>query len=201
MEPKPGPMTMARTAEVRPQQHWAEGLAREIAQRRDHARDASELQAAQQRALIAGGRPVTVSPFSRSCAVAGCASPVTRGGRCHAHGRQADQTRGLTSDRRHRHLYNSGRWARTRAAILALHPLCECDDCRQTGAVRLATVVHHRRAHRGDPILFFDWSNLQARAKTCHDRITGRTRGVEISTASPAPKTGAQCRARNSGFP
>lgn len=58
------------------------------------------------------------------------------------------------------------RWQRLRLAYLAAHPLCEC------GCMRPATVVDHRRPHGGDHALIYDWANLQAMTKACHDRKT-----------------------------
>jgi 5-methylcytosine-specific restriction protein A len=57
-------------------------------------------------------------------------------------------------------------WQKLRAAYLAANPLCEC------GCNRPATVVHHKRAHRGDTALLLAWDNLQALTKACHDRTT-----------------------------
>lgn len=70
------------------------------------------------------------------------------------------------------------RWRVVRAAYLAEHPLCECDQC-QAGAIRLtkAEVVNHIREIADRPDLRLDWSNLQAMSKRCHDRHTMRTRG------------------------
>jgi 5-methylcytosine-specific restriction protein A len=63
------------------------------------------------------------------------------------------------------------RWQKLRAAYLARHPLCEC------GCGQAAAVVDHIRPHGGDLALVFDWTNLQALAKTCHDRKTAARDG------------------------
>lgn len=63
------------------------------------------------------------------------------------------------------------RWRKLRAAYLVQHPLCEC------GCNRPAEVVHHKRAHRDDEALMYDWDNLQALTKRCHDAITARHDG------------------------
>jgi 5-methylcytosine-specific restriction protein A len=123
--------------------------------------------------------------MTAACLVAGCPRPVTSRGRCHRHGASIDACRGLGSDRLHEKLYHSARWRRLRAFVLAETPLCQCDDCHQAGRVRAAGVVHHRQPHGGDPERFFDSANLQALAKTCHDRLTGR--GVQISGATRPP--------------
>jgi 5-methylcytosine-specific restriction enzyme A len=67
--------------------------------------------------------------------------------------------------------YDTQRWKRLRAAYLVQHPLCEC------GCGYAATVVDHRKAHRGDPLLLFAWDNLQAMTKPCHDRKTAKHDG------------------------
>ena len=51
------------------------------------------------------------------------------------------------------------------------HPLCEC------GCGYAATVVDHRRPHDGDLGLLYDWDNLQAMTKPCHDRKTAALDG------------------------
>lgn len=65
------------------------------------------------------------------------------------------------------------RWQKLRDAYLATHPLCECDD--QCG--HIATVVDHRKPHNGDDRLMYDWDNLRAMTKPCHDRKTASSDG------------------------
>lgn len=109
----------------------------------------------------------------RLCLHPGCPAFAERRGRCRAHAvaitRAEDRQRARATP--YRKLYDTARWKALRASYLAAHPLCECGDC--VGGITLATVVHHREAHRGDERLFFDRSNLQALAKRCHDRLTG----------------------------
>lgn len=116
------------------------------------------------------------NPFSQSCALAGCGQPVATAGRCALHAGQQDKQRALTSDRYHTHLYASLRWQHLRRQILSAHPWCQCPDCREQIYFPPASIVHHIRPHGGDPSKFFDPTNLQALAKSCHDRITGRSR-------------------------
>jgi 5-methylcytosine-specific restriction enzyme A len=66
----------------------------------------------------------------------------------------------------HKHLYNSARWKRTRAAQLAAHPLCRMHLA--LGATVEATVADHIEPHRGDEALFFG-GPLQSLCKPCHD--------------------------------
>lgn len=72
-------------------------------------------------------------------------------------------------------LYDLRRWRMASRAFLALHPLCQCPYCDEGRIrVRAATVVDHRRAHRGDQVLFWDRSNWTALAKECHDSYKQR---------------------------
>jgi 5-methylcytosine-specific restriction protein A len=68
-------------------------------------------------------------------------------------------------------LYDQRRWRRVRAAYLARHPLCAC------GCGYPATVVDHRLPHCGDLAAMYDWNNLQAMTKACHDRKTASVDG------------------------
>ncbi|RWR09912.1 HNH endonuclease [Sinirhodobacter populi] len=43
------------------------------------------------------------------------------------------------------------------------------------GSAPNAPVVHHRRDHKGDPVMFSDPSNLMAICKECHDRAAQET--------------------------
>lgn len=52
--------------------------------------------------------------------------------------------------------------------------------------MRPATVVDHRRPHGGDYALIYDWDNLQAMTKPCHDRKTaGQDGGFGNPLKSP----------------
>jgi 5-methylcytosine-specific restriction enzyme A len=79
---------------------------------------------------------------------------------------QSDAERKRAHDRGKVRYYNSRRWHHLRNAYLASHPLCEC------GCMRPASVVDHRKPHKGDDALMYAWDNLQAMAKPCHDRKT-----------------------------
>jgi 5-methylcytosine-specific restriction endonuclease McrA len=54
-------------------------------------------------------------------------------------------------------------------AHLAHNPLCE--RCKVQGKVTAATVVHHKKKHEGNEILFFDPANLASSCAPCHDSI------------------------------
>lgn len=80
----------------------------------------------------------------------------------------------------------SYKWQQASKAFLAVHPLCQCEDC-QEGAKRVtvATVVDHIVPHRGNQTLFWTRSNWQAMAKPCHDRKTQRETAAD-GCAGPA---------------
>lgn len=65
------------------------------------------------------------------------------------------------------HLYQTAAWQRLRSYQLSMQPLCEF--CLVTEEVTAATVVDHRKAHKGDLHLFYDASNLQSLCKHHHD--------------------------------
>lgn len=80
-------------------------------------------------------------------------------------------------------------WQATRAAYLADHPTCECDDCLRLPLWRRpeATVVDHidglgplgPRGH--DP------SNLRSMTEPCHDRRTARDQPGGWNNRRPGP--------------
>lgn len=66
-------------------------------------------------------------------------------------------------------LYKTKDWKRLRANQLKRQPWCEL--ALKQGRKVKATVVHHKKAHRGDPALFFDPRNLESLSKSAHDTI------------------------------
>lgn len=73
-----------------------------------------------------------------------------------ADNRRSARQRGYTS-----------RWERYRLSFLDAHPLCAM--CQAEGRITPATVVDHRRPHKGDPALFWDPDNHQPLCKPHHD--------------------------------
>lgn len=69
--------------------------------------------------------------------------------------------------RRYRKLYNSARWRAARLLQLAKQPLCE--ECIKQRRTTPATVVNHRKAHKGDLVLFWSAANHQSVCKPHHD--------------------------------
>lgn len=69
-------------------------------------------------------------------------------------------------------------WKQASKRFLRAHPLCQCPDCDEgRKRVTVATVTDHIRPHRNDPALFWDESNWQAMAATCHNRKTAAEDG------------------------
>ena len=67
-----------------------------------------------------------------------------------------------------RKLYGTKAWRKGRLVFLQQHPLCE--RCQAQGRTVAATVVNHRKPHKGDLVLFHDWANWSAVCGPCHDR-------------------------------
>lgn len=63
--------------------------------------------------------------------------------------------------------YGTARWQALRLAQLRTEPLCA--RCKAKGLVMEATVVHHRKAHKGEAALFWDPENLASSCAPCHD--------------------------------
>jgi 5-methylcytosine-specific restriction protein A len=57
-------------------------------------------------------------------------------------------------------------WQVARLDYLAEHPLCVM--CQARGIITAASIVDHKRPHRGDMVLFWDVSNWQALCVNCH---------------------------------
>lgn len=90
-----------------------------------------------------------IVPHGQLCA---CQEAATRARkRRHDQRRPNSRQRGYTRE-----------WEALRAEFLRLHP-----SCAFCGAS--ATVVDHVKPHRGDKALFWNWNNLQALCKPCHD--------------------------------
>lgn len=108
----------------------------------------------------------------KPCSVPGCSVLVERG-RCEKHSRRpstrpAAETRAAWYEQARR-MYDSARWRfGWQPQLLAEQPLCA--SCKADGRVTPATVADHIRPHRGDPELFWDWSNLQGLCEACHNR-------------------------------
>lgn len=106
----------------------------------------------------------------RVCSTPGCPE-FSQGGKCDGCRSEAEARRGSARQRGY-----DRAWERTRAAYLAAHPLCECEDC-QTLPVSgrpAATDVDHidglgPKGPRGH-----DPTNLRALTHAHHSRRTAR---------------------------
>jgi 5-methylcytosine-specific restriction endonuclease McrA len=80
----------------------------------------------------------------------------------------------------YRRWYKGNAWQVARSAQLARHPLCE--RCKKAGKITPATVVHHRKAHKGDWSLFIDPENHESLCAPHHDTLAQReeARGYTI---------------------
>jgi 5-methylcytosine-specific restriction protein A len=67
----------------------------------------------------------------------------------------------------YRRWYNTAAWRHVRKAQLQAQPLCE--RCRLKNFLVPATVVNHKKPHKGDWSLFIDPANHQAVCQPCHD--------------------------------
>lgn len=65
--------------------------------------------------------------------------------------------------------YGNRRWRRRREQFLRAHPLCE--RCERRGVIRIATEVHHRKQHHGDPALIWCGDEgLEGLCSNCHNQ-------------------------------
>lgn len=66
--------------------------------------------------------------------------------------------------------YTSRKWRRLSRECLEANPLCQCPHCTSGNMEpKPATVVDHIKPHKGDRRLFWDVSNLQSLAASCHN--------------------------------
>lgn len=84
----------------------------------------------------------------------------------------------------YRKLYKARAWLNARAAQLAKQPLCE--PCLVEGVATSATVVNHRKPHKGDLALFYDPANHQSVCKPHHDGPIQREEHAGFSSAVDA---------------
>lgn len=105
----------------------------------------------------------------RPCQHPGC-HELTRDGYCPAHKPQK-AVRGESA--KWHWMYNTPEWTQQlRPAQLLREPWC-CECAEQGNRVR-ATVVDHKKPHRGDWALFIDPQNHQSLCKHHHDAKTMR---------------------------
>jgi 5-methylcytosine-specific restriction protein A len=71
-------------------------------------------------------------------------------------------------DQHWRKWYHSARWKTLRMQVLT-RDLFTCQMCGKLEGNTSLLVCDHKRAHKGDAILFWSEANLQAVCKPCHD--------------------------------
>jgi 5-methylcytosine-specific restriction enzyme A len=88
--------------------------------------------------------------------------------------REAERKRAIDLDRQSSHQRGyDWQWRKYREVFLQRNPLCV--RCLAQGRYVAATVVNHKRDHRGDRGLFWAADNHEAMCKPCHDAHTART--------------------------
>ena len=74
----------------------------------------------------------------------------------------------------YRKLYKGKQWRHLRERVL-LRDLFKCQRCKcslKRGRTEpQSAVVHHIKAHKGDPALFYDIDNLQSVCWSCHSGV------------------------------
>jgi 5-methylcytosine-specific restriction protein A len=109
----------------------------------------------------------------RPCAHPGC-TELVRSARCARHARQQYRTHNrYYRDPAVQKMYNSKRWKKIRKEHLEAYPYC-ANHLRQ-GVYVLATQVHHKVPHEGDPIKFFE-GELESLCDGCHTAETNKER-------------------------
>lgn len=102
------------------------------------------------------------------------------GNRCPAHQAEYDERmdrRRKEHDERRGSAASRGydqAWRRLRESFLRAHLFCE--DCRENGVMKAATMVHHIKSVEDFPELRLDASNLRALCHDCHERTHGRAK-------------------------
>lgn len=99
----------------------------------------------------------------KPCRKYGCSGYQEKDGYCLKHWKPGWSKTGQRSDAR----YHSGNWQRIRETRLIENPICErCDQ-------KVANTVHHIEPveEGGD---FWDYDNIQALCRDCHEIIHGR---------------------------
>jgi 5-methylcytosine-specific restriction endonuclease McrA len=82
----------------------------------------------------------------------------------------------------------TARWRRESAEFLRLNPMCA--PCMRAGRRTKASVVHHKRPHRGNQRLFWDRANWEGRCTTCHADAQGPEATGRVETYRGAASDG-----------
>ena len=89
-----------------------------------------------------------------------------------------DGERSIARDAAWRKWYATKRWRDLRMEVLTAAGFT-CSLCRRIELNLRELVADHKRAHRGDPRLFWDRDNLQCLCKRCHDGAKQRQEARE----------------------
>jgi 5-methylcytosine-specific restriction enzyme A len=66
--------------------------------------------------------------------------------------------------------FKTARWAKLRLFVFKRDLFtCQEQTCGKIEAKTSLLVAHHKRPHRGNPLLFWDTENLTTVCKDCHD--------------------------------
>ena len=85
-------------------------------------------------------------------------------------------------------IYLTPAWKALRKRVLQEQPICAA--C----LMHRASHVDHIKAHRGDPALFWDRSNLQGLCRSCHSSKTNKKDGGWGRPVSDRPLKGTDAR-------
>lgn len=86
--------------------------------------------------------------------------------------RAHDQRRGTAAERGYGWRWRNEDDTGAADAWLKLHPLCQ--ECQWHGRTKAATLVDHKRPHKGNRQLFWDRDNWQSLCLACHQKKTNR---------------------------
>ncbi|GLK88308.1 HNH endonuclease [Pseudomonas turukhanskensis] len=68
--------------------------------------------------------------------------------------------------------YKTEKWRKFSLYYRRLHPLCR--ECEAHGRTTASALVDHIKAYKTNPELAFDWTNVRALCKPCHNQVGER---------------------------
>jgi len=94
-----------------------------------------------------------------------------------------------------RRMYKGARWEKLRQTVKVRDKgLCQPCLRKTPKQITAGTVVHHKEAHKGDPVLFYDADNTELSCAPCHDgplqseEKLGYSRQIDVSGWPVDPK-------------
>lgn len=107
-----------------------------------------------------------------ACSTPNCGGTSIAGGKCEkCQVPAAPAPKPHDYHREWKKLYQCKRWRVLRDAVLRRDPVCVV--CNRAAA----TVADHKKDHRGDVKLFYDFNNLRGVCDECHNEKTGSEHG------------------------